>query len=86
MAYVLKVGRAIPVFSSTSATLIWMDAWSLAWMILLLAELQTEIKIDGEECDKQPCDSTQQNFLPFTRDVQINVFTGVVLHVGRLLN
>jgi hypothetical protein len=30
-----------PVVSSTSARLIWMEAWSLAWMIRLLAVLET---------------------------------------------
>lgn len=33
-----------PVVSSTSTKLIWMEAWSLAWMILLLAELKAETK------------------------------------------
>ena len=35
-----------PVVSSTSAMLIWMEAWSLAEMIRLLAELETKLQID----------------------------------------
>merc|ERR1719348_823553 len=38
MAYVLNVPVIRPVDSSTSARLIWMEAWSLAARILLLAE------------------------------------------------
>jgi hypothetical protein len=40
MAYVLKEPLILPVDSSTSAMFIWMDAWSLAAMMRLLAELQ----------------------------------------------
>merc|ERR1719220_654368 len=38
IAYVLDVPVILPVFSSTSAMLSWMEAWSLAAMIRLLAE------------------------------------------------
>ena len=44
IAYVLDVPVILPVFSSTSAMLSWMEAWSLAAMIRLLAELDYENK------------------------------------------
>lgn len=37
-AYVLKVPVATPL-ASTSAMLIWTEAWSLAWMMFPVAEL-----------------------------------------------
>lgn len=61
--------------------LIWMDAWSLAPMILLLAELKTD--------KNKPSATLQVTFIqtdirssnsPFTRDVEVHKFTSVVLH------
>ena len=45
-AYVLYAPVMRPVDSSTSAKLSWIDAWSLAAMIRLLAELKTEKDAD----------------------------------------
>lgn len=42
MAYVFDVAVMIPVAGSTSAMLKWTEAWSLAWMIRLLAELEVK--------------------------------------------
>lgn len=62
----------------TSAMLIWIDAWSLAPMILLLAELKSR---------NTPSSRLKVTFVliraqnsPFTRDVKVHKFTSVVLH------
>lgn len=44
IAYIFRLSVVRPVAGSTSAMAIWMEAWSLAAMILLLAELKKEIK------------------------------------------
>ena len=40
IAYIFDVSVIRPVCGSTSAMLIWIEAWSLAWIIRLLAELK----------------------------------------------
>ena len=40
IAYIFDVSVIRPVCGSTSAILIWIEAWSLAWIIRLLAELK----------------------------------------------
>lgn len=46
MAYTFDVPVMEPVFGSTSTMLICTEAWSLAWMIRLLAELHKHININ----------------------------------------
>lgn len=63
----------------TSAMLIWIDAWSLAPMILLLAELENR-NTPSSRLKVTMVRIRAQNS-PFTRDVKVHEFTSVVLHV-----
>jgi hypothetical protein len=73
IAYIFDVSVIRPVCGSTSAILIWIEAWSLAWIIRLLAELKhnhpREIwgshSSDYEDNERNVfCDMTHNSHLP----------------------
>lgn len=85
------------VWHVTSAMLIWMEAWSLAPMILLLAELQNTrcftspvLNVALSSITSRTTENTKKwsifpdfpsHHSPFTWDVEVHKFSSVVLHV-----
>ena len=87
-------GTSRPAAWLTSATFIWMDAWSLAPMMRLLAELRGERSERGRGSAGEGqgegsaaggggggMQERGGRCLPFPRHVQVHELAGVVLHV-----
>lgn len=63
IAYIFDVSVIRPVCGSTSAILIWIEAWSLAWIIRLLAELKYNCSCEFWGCNGGDYKENETNVL-----------------------